>query len=92
MMLDGGSLRCKQKWRRGGTYGKIAKAYADLTSKHYGAATAVFDGYRAGPSRKDNAHQRREKPINYPVVNFTSETEFVGKQEEFLSRGSNKQQ
>ena len=60
-VLDGGSLLCKLKWRRGDTDGKIAKAYADFTSKHYGAATAVFDGYGPGPSKKDNAHQRRGK-------------------------------
>ena len=78
---------------QGRYHGKIAKAYADFKNKHHGAATAVFDGDGAGPSIKDNAHQRREKkPINYPVVNFTSETDFEGKQEEFLSRGSNKQQ
>ena len=60
-VLDGGSLLCKLLWRRGDTYGKIAKAYADFKSKYYGAATAVFDGYGAGPSIKDNAHQRQEK-------------------------------
>ena len=60
-VLDGGSLLRKLKWRRGDTYGKISKANADFTSKHYGAATAVFDGHGAGPSIKDNAHQRREK-------------------------------
>lgn len=38
--FDGGSLLHKLKWRRGDTYGKIAKAYADFTIKDYGAATS----------------------------------------------------
>ena len=91
-VIDGGSLLHRLKWRRGDTYGKIAKAYANLIGEHYGAAIVVFDGYGTGPSIKDNTHQRREININYPGVNFTSETEFEGKQVEFLSKGSNKRQ
>ena len=90
-VLDGGSLLHKLKWNRGDTYGNIAKSYAEYTSKHYGSATVVFDGYEAGPSIKDNTHQRRGQSSLHPVVNFTRDTEFEGKQEEFLSRGSNKQ-
>ncbi|KAG1669042.1 Tryptophan 5-hydroxylase 2 [Nymphon striatum] len=90
-MLDGGALLHKHKWTRGDTYGKIAKTYADFTSKQYGSATVVFDGYLAGPSIKDNTHQRRGQATIHPIVNFTGETEFEGKKEEFLSRGSNKQ-
>ena len=44
-VLDGGSLLHKLKWRRGDTSGKIAKAYANFSSEHYGAVTAVFDRY-----------------------------------------------
>ncbi|KAG1659992.1 Ester hydrolase C11orf54 [Nymphon striatum] len=90
-VLDGGALLHKHKWTRGDTYGKIAKAYADFTSKQYGSATVVFDGYLAGPSIKDSTHQRRGQATIHPIVNFTGETEFEGKKEEFLSRGSNKQ-
>jgi len=91
-VLDGGSLLHKLKWKKGDTYGKIARAYADFTTKHYGAATVVFDGYGAGPSIKDNTQQRRGQTNSYPTVNFTGETEFDGKRDEFLSIGSNKQQ
>ena len=58
--------------------------------RHYGLATVVFDGYNEGPSIKDNTHQRRGQNV-YPVVNFTAETEFSGKKDEFLSRDRNKQ-
>ncbi|KAG1691496.1 hypothetical protein GQR58_007434 [Nymphon striatum] len=90
-VLDGGALLHKHKWTRGDTYGKIVKAYADFTSKQYGSATVVFDGYLAGPSIQDSTHQRRGQATIHPIVNFTGETEFEGKKEEFLSRGSNKQ-
>ena len=50
----------------------------------------MFDGYGDGPSIKDNTHQRRGNNI-HPIVNFTAETEFSGKKEEFLSRDLNKQ-
>ena len=78
-VLDGGSLLHKLKWKKGDTYGKIARAYADFTTKHYGTATVVFDGYGAGPSIKDNTQQRRGQANSYPTVNFTGETEFDGK-------------
>ena len=91
-VIDGGFLIRKLKWKKRDTYSKIAKLYADFTIKHYGLATVVFDGYDAGPSIKDNTHKRRQKNIHYPIVHFTGDTEFEGKQEEFLSLGSNKQQ
>ena len=91
-MLDGGSLLYKLKWKQGDTYGNIATAYADFTTKHYGAATVVFDGYCSGPSIKDNTHQRRGHANSCPTVNITRETKFHGKRDEFLSIGSNKQQ
>jgi hypothetical protein len=90
-VIDGGFLIHKLKWKKGDTYNRIAKQYAEFTVKHYGLATVVFDGYEAGPSIKDNAHKRRQKHIHYPIVHFTGDTEFEGKQEEFLSLGSNKQ-
>ena len=89
-VLDGGSLLHKLKWKKGDTYGEIAKAYADFTVRYYKEVTVVFDGYGAGPSIKDNTHHRRGEIRNYPVVNVTKETEFEGKKEEFLSRGTNK--
>jgi len=54
------------------------------------ATTVVFDGYDEGPSIKDNTHERRGQNI-HPIVSFTAEIEFSGKQEEFLSRDVNKQ-
>lgn len=89
-VLDGGSLMHRVQWAKGNTYDSIADAYVSFTLRNYGKATVVFDGYLEKPSIKDNAHQRRQqKP--YPKVSFTSETIFIGKKEEFLSSGSNKQ-
>ena len=83
-VLDGGSLLHKLKWKKGDTYGKIVRAYADFTTKHYETATVVFDGYSAGPSIKDNTQQRRGQAKSYATVNFTGETEFDGNIDEFL--------
>ena len=91
-MLDGGALLHKLKRKKGDTYGKTAGAYADFTTRYYGAASVVFDGYGAGPSIKDNTQQRRGHTNRYPTVNFTGETKFDRKRDEFLSIGSNKQQ
>ena len=90
-VLDGGSLLHRIPWKLGQSYGKIAQSYADFTIQYYGSATTiVFDGYGDGPSIKDNTHHRRGNNI-HPIVNFTAETEFSGKKEEFLSRDLNKQ-
>ena len=78
-------------WKCGNSYGEIAQSYADFTIRHYGLnATVVFDGYGEGPTIKDNTHQRRGQNI-HPIVNFTAETKFDGKKDEFLSRDINKQ-
>jgi hypothetical protein len=90
-VLDGGSLIHRVPWKRGNIYGEIAQSYADFTIRHYGLnATVVFDGYGEGPTIKDNTHQRRGQNI-HPIVNFTAETKFDGKKDEFLSRDINKQ-
>ena len=78
-------------WKTGDSYGAIAQSYADFSIRHYGSATVVFDGYGGGPSIKDNTHQRRGRQNVHPVVNFTAETEFLGKKYDFLSRDCNKQ-
>ena len=89
-VIDGGSLLHRLQWKKGETYGAIANTYARFICYHYGKATVIFDGYEGGPSIKDNTHQRRGKNT-YPVVNFTEETEFTGKKEDFLTRDCNKQ-
>ena len=88
-VLDGGSLLHRLPRKNGDSYNAIAESYADFTVRHYGQATLVFDGYGEGPSIKDNTHQRRGQKI-HPIVSFTAETEFSGKNEDFLSRDKNK--
>ena len=91
-VLDGGSLLHRIPWMQGESYGDIVQKYTDFTVRHYGPGTMiVFDGYEEGPSIKDNTHQRRANNTPYPIVNFTAETEFSGKKEEFLSMDINKQ-
>lgn len=89
-VLDGGSLVHRLAWRKGDSYGAIAKSYADFTIRHYGKATVVFDGYSEGPSIKDNTHQRRGENT-HPIINLNADTEFVGRKDDFLTRSSNKE-
>jgi len=91
-VLDGGSLLHRVKWTKGKTYGSIADDYVTFTISNYGQATVVFDGYRDEPSMKDNTHTRRQQQKEYPIVKCTPDTVFIGKKEELLSRGYNKQQ
>ena len=91
-VLDGGSLLHRIIWKQGESYGDIVRKYTDFTVLYYGSGTMiVFDGYEEGPCIKDNTHQRRANNSPYPIVNYTTETEFSGKKEEFLSRDINKQ-
>ena len=76
-VLDGGSLVHRLAWKKGDSYGAIAQSYGDFTIRLYGKETVVFDGYREGPSIKDNMHQRPGENT-HPIVNFNAETEFVG--------------
>ena len=90
-VLDGGSLLHRLPWKSGDSYGTIVKSYADFNVQQYGSSTTiVFDGYDVGPSIKDNTHLRREHDI-HPIVSFTADTQYTGKKDDFLSRGSNKQ-
>ena len=88
-ILDGGSLLHWVPWKASSSYGSIAQSYADVTIRQYGLATVAFDGY-GGPSIKDNTYQRRGMNI-HPVVHFTTDTEFIGKKGQFLSRAANKE-
>ena len=67
-------------WKAGDSYRSIAQSYADFTIRHYGLATVAFDGY-GDPSIKDNTHQRRGMNVH-----FSADVEFIGKNEQFLSR------
>ena len=89
-VLDGGSLIHRLPWKRGDSYGAIAQSYADFTIKHYGKEAVVFDGYSDSASIKDNTHQRRGQNT-HPVINFTAQTEFVGRKDDFLSVSVNRQ-
>ena len=91
IVLDGGSLLHRLKWKEESTYSSIADEYASFTVEHYGRATVVFDGYGIGPSIKDCTHLRRSRKLNVNKVNITEVTKFAGKKEDFLSNGENKQ-
>ena len=52
-VLDGGALIHKVKWIKKGTYLDIVKQYVSYVHAKYGSCCIIFDGYRQGPSIKD---------------------------------------
>lgn len=91
-VIDGGSWLNRMPWKTGVTYGCIASSYADITVKRYGSVTIVFDGYSASTvSVKDGAPRRRG--INSTlslIVNFSTDTPFIGKKGQFLQNAVKK--
>lgn len=87
--FDGGSLVHRLPWKKGDSYGDIARMYADFTTRHSGTTTVVFDDCSEGPSIKDNTHQRRAQNT-HPIISFNAK-KIVGRKEDFLSRSCNKQ-
>ena len=89
-VLDGGSLLHMLKWNQGDTYGSIANAYASFTTRTYGAAIIVFDGYD-GPSTKDNTYQRRKRNELPRIIDVKAERIFTGTKDQFLNTTSHKE-
>ena len=82
-VLDGGSLLYRIGWKKKETFSNIAKRYASFVIKNYGNATVVFDGY-SGPSIKDMTNLRRQGNKTSNAIKFNNNTNFLGKQEEFV--------
>ena len=89
-VLDAGSLLYRIGWKKKETFGNIVKRYASFVIKHYGNATVVFYGY-SGPSIKDMTRLRRQRSKTSNAIKFNTNTNFLGKQEEFLRNASNKE-
>ena len=56
--IDGGHRLHRVVWQQPATYGHICEQYKQYTTKRYGYARVVFDGYDA-PSTKNAEHSRR---------------------------------
>ena len=89
-VLDGGSLLYRLPWPRGTTFDSICTMYVDYVKK-FPQHTVVFDGYEAGPSKKDTTHLRRSGGVVGARVNFDGTTPLASKKEHFLAHASNKQ-
>ena len=80
--IDGGHLLHLVVWQQQATYGHICGQYKQYTTKRYGCARVVFDGYDA-PSTKDAEHSRRvassrEVLIEVNIHVSMSQKEFMG--------------
>ena len=60
-LFDGGALLHPVVWNTAGSYGKILRQYERHIESNYGECIIAFDCYLAGPSTKDQEHQRRKK-------------------------------
>ena len=89
-VLDGGSLLYRIGWKKKETFGNIAKIYVSFVMKTYGNATVIFYGH-SQPSIKDMTHLRRQGNKTSNAIKFNINTNFLGKQEEFLKNPSNKE-
>ena len=80
--IDGGHLLHRVVCQQPATYGQICEQYKQYTTKRYGCARVVFDGYDA-PSTKDAEHSRRvassrEVLIEDNIQVSMSHQEFLG--------------
>ena len=84
--IDGGHLRHRVVWQHPATYRHICEQYKQYTTKRYGCARAVFDGYEA-PSTKDAEHSRRVASSR--VVLIEDLIQLSMSQQEFLGNTAN---
>ena len=91
MVIDGGSLLHRVRWRCPCTYNDIVKQYTIYVTEKCGTSTIVFDGYLQGPSTKDNEHIRRSKNMT-ANVQLRGSMIAHGPQQSFLSNERNKSQ
>ena len=91
-VLDGGALLHRIPWPRGfPTYRGICDLYCSyVTTRKYGAAIVVFDGYTSS-STKDMTQQRRAGGKTGTTVTFSDDMTVTMKKDHFLSNSSNKQ-
>ena len=80
--IDGGRLLHRVVWQQPATYVHICEQYKQYTTKRYGYARVVFDGYDA-PSTKDADHSlhvasSREVLIEDNIHVSMSQQEFLG--------------
>ena len=85
--IDGGHLLHRVVWQQPATYGHICEQYKQYTTKQYGYARVVFDGYDA-PSAKDAEHSRRVASSREVLIEVNIHVSMS--QQEFLGNTANK--
>ena len=87
--IDGGHLRNRVVWQQSATYGQLCEQYKQYTTKRYGCARAVFDGYDA-PSTKNAEHSRRVASSREVLIEDNVQLSMTLSQHEFLGNTANK--
>ena len=91
IVLDGGALLRRVRWKKGETYEQTFQRYNTHIERQYGKSTIVFDGYK--PSIKDHEHQRRGSLEKTSAdIKVISANKAHGKQDAFLTNTYNKEQ
>ena len=91
MVIDGGNLLFKLKWKKGSTFENIFQSYEKCVLKHYGPNTIiVFHGYPEEPSTKDTTHLHRKSTKTGRFVNIAPHMKLNVKKDLFLSMLKNK--
>ena len=91
IVIDGGALLHRVKWKKSSTYSEIFVQYANYLINKYGVCTIVFDGYDSGPSIKDHEHIRRSK-TSCPYLKIVAIGLAHKDQHLFFSNANNKSQ
>ena len=90
-VLDGGALMHKVRWGKDVTFQELCKQYVNFVRRKFGDCAVVFDGYEAGPSRKEHEHCRRSVKNRGTVeFIFNKETKVKANQEAFFSNKKDK--
>ena len=85
--IDGGHLLHRVVWQQPATYGQNCEQYKQYTTKRYGCARVVFDGYDA-PSTQDAEHSRRVASSREVLIEDSIHVSMS--QQEFLENTANK--
>lgn len=90
VVIDGGFLLHKVRWRKGMTYQEVIDIYVKYVQQHYGPSNIVFDGYAACVT-KDQEHQRSSSGKKTSANIAVNKTNISHKDQEALITSDNEE-
>lgn len=89
VVVDGGWLLHRVRWRKSLTYEEIVNEYSSYLERQFGHTTVVFDGYEEC-NTKDHEHSRRTASKTSATVSPRPDMKSHDKQDAFLNNAKNK--